>query len=83
MQKIDLWQRVSGQVYLDLYSPNILKNLLNLVLQVFLYLEAFEYHTTSDWLEKRQRMFLRILGEFGPWNFCTYNSPLFHGAWLT
>ena len=33
-----------------LYSPTILKNFHSLVLQIFLYLEAFECNTTSDWL---------------------------------
>ena len=32
------------------YSPIILKNFLGLVLQIYLYLEAFECNTTSDWL---------------------------------
>ena len=32
------------------YSPTILQNVLSLVLQIFLYLTAFEYNTTSDWL---------------------------------
>ena len=32
------------------YSPFIFKNLLNLVLQIFLHLEAFESNTTFDWL---------------------------------
>ena len=32
------------------YSPTILKHVLGLVLQIFLYLEAFERNTTSDWL---------------------------------
>ena len=35
---------------LGLYSPTILKNLLCLVLQIFLYLAAFECNITSDWL---------------------------------
>ena len=32
------------------YSPTILKNVLSLVLQISLYLEAFECDTASDWL---------------------------------
>ena len=32
------------------YSPTILKNVLSLVLQIFLFLHAFECNTTSDWL---------------------------------
>ena len=32
------------------YLPTILKNVLCLVLQIFLYLAAFECDTTSDWL---------------------------------
>ena len=32
------------------YSPTILKNVLRHVLQIFLYLEAFETNTTSVWL---------------------------------
>ena len=59
------------------YPPNILKYSLSLVLQIFLYLEAFECNTTSDWLNhtikrvafkfrKRQRMFLRMVSEYGP-----------------
>ena len=32
------------------YSPTILKNGLRIVLQVLLYLEAFDCNTTSDWL---------------------------------
>ena len=31
-------------------SPTILKKVLSLVLQIFLYLQAFECNTTSDWL---------------------------------
>ena len=34
------------------YSPTILENILGLVLQIFLYLEAFECNTTSDWLNR-------------------------------
>ena len=34
----------------DPYSPTILKNISSLVLQIFLYLEAFECKTTFDWL---------------------------------
>ena len=34
----------------DPFSPIILQNVLSLVLHIFLYLEAFEYNTTSDWL---------------------------------
>ena len=59
------------------YSPIILKNVLRLVLQKFLYLEAFVCHTTlanqqlcyiqihKIW-RKRQRIFLRIV-EYRPW----------------
>ena len=32
------------------YSPTILENILGLVLEIFLNLEAFECYTTSDWL---------------------------------
>ena len=32
------------------YSPTILKNVLCLILQIFLYLAAFACNTTSDWL---------------------------------
>ena len=31
------------------YSPTILKGVLSLLLHIFLYLEAFEYNTISDW----------------------------------
>ena len=34
------------------YSPTILQNILSLVLKIFLYLEAFECNTTSDWLNR-------------------------------
>ena len=33
-----------------LYSQTTLKNVLSLVLQNFLYLVAYEYNTTCDWL---------------------------------
>ena len=32
-------------------SPTILKNVLCLILQIFLFLEEFECYTTSDWLK--------------------------------
>ena len=32
------------------YSPTILKNVLSLFIQIFLYVEAFEGNKTSDWL---------------------------------
>ena len=35
------------------YSLTILRNVLSLVLQIFLYSEAFEYNKTSDWLNRR------------------------------
>ena len=35
------------------YLLTILKNILCLVLQIFLCLEAFECNTTSDWLNRR------------------------------
>ena len=34
------------------YSPTIFKNVLSLILQTFLYLDAFECNTTSDWLNR-------------------------------
>ena len=34
------------------YSLTILKNVLSLVLQIFLHLEAFERNTASDWLNR-------------------------------
>ena len=34
------------------YSSTILKNVLCLVLQIFLYLEACECNRTSDWLNR-------------------------------
>ena len=34
------------------YSPTILENILSLILQNFLYLEASECNTTSDWLNR-------------------------------
>ena len=34
------------------YSPTILKNILNLFLQIFVYFEAFKWNTTSDWLNR-------------------------------
>ena len=37
-------------LHLGPYSPTILKNILCLILQIFLVLEAFECNTTSDWL---------------------------------
>ena len=36
------------------YSPIILQNVLSLVLQIFLHIAAFEYNTTSDWLNRSQ-----------------------------
>ena len=36
--------------HLGLYSSTILQNVVCLILQIFLYLEAFECNTTSDWL---------------------------------
>ena len=41
---------VNTALVLDLYSPTILQSLLDLVLQIFLYIEAFESNTNSDWL---------------------------------
>ena len=40
--------------FLDLgpYSPTILEKVLRLILQIFLYLDAFECNTTSDWLNR-------------------------------
>ena len=38
------------RIYLNLYLLNILENVLGLLLQIFLYLKAFESNTTSDWL---------------------------------
>ena len=35
---------------LGLYSPTILRNAFCFVLQIFLYLAAFECNTTSNWL---------------------------------
>ena len=37
-------------VMMGLYSPTIPKNFLCLVLQIFVYLGAFECNTTSEWL---------------------------------
>ena len=34
------------------YSPTVLENILSLVLQIFLYSEAFECNTPSDWLNR-------------------------------
>ena len=71
---------------LGMYSSTILKNDLCLVLQIFLYLSALECNTTYDWLnrinqkcyiqsykilEKCRRMFLRMVGEYGP---CLYEN---------
>ena len=39
----------ANDVALDPYSPTILENVLSLVLQILLYLEAFECNTTSEW----------------------------------
>ena len=36
------------------YSPSILKNGLSLVLQIVMYLEAFECNTTSDWFSQSE-----------------------------
>ena len=36
------------------YLPTILKNVHSLVLQMFLYLAAFECNTTSDWLNQSE-----------------------------
>ena len=47
---IDLKQTVADINNQGPYSPTILKNILCLVLQIFLYLAAFECNTTSDWL---------------------------------
>ena len=69
----------SNRQNLGPYSPTSVKNILYLVLQIFLYLEAFECNTTSDWLRTyvtfkvtkswriRQRMFFRMVGEY-KWN---------------
>ena len=35
---------------LGLYATTILKNVLSVVLPIFLYFEALEYYTTSDWV---------------------------------
>ena len=35
------------------YSPNILRKVVSLVLQMFLHLEAYECNTTSDWLNRK------------------------------
>ena len=72
-------QREMNKTSLGPYSPTILKNILCLVLQMFLYLAAFECNTTSDWpirsqvafkLTKsrinRQRIFLKMVGECEP-----------------
>ena len=75
------------------YSPTILKNILRLILQIILYLEAFVCNTTSNWLNrmvspirscvtfkftescrKRQRMFLRMVGEYRPRCYNTFKS---------
>ena len=34
------------------FSPTILKNVLRLVLQIFLYLAVLECNTTFDWLDR-------------------------------
>ena len=39
-----------NKVDLGLYSPPILKNILSIVIQIFIYLEAFESNTNSDFL---------------------------------
>ena len=36
-----------------LYSPTILKTVLCHILQIFLFLEAFDCNTTSDWLNRK------------------------------
>ena len=33
-------------------SPTILQNVLSLILQIFLFLTAFDCNTTSDWLNR-------------------------------
>ena len=67
--------------YLGPCSPTILKNVLNLVLQTFLFLAEFDSNSHSGMAEpirrcvtsnfrmfwrKRQRMFLRMVDEYGP-----------------
>ena len=70
-----------------LYSPTILKNVRGLFLQICLYLAAFECNTTSDWLNhtafnftkswrERQRIFLRMVREYGPRFFFFFFSIL-------
>ena len=48
--KCVIWERVNSWICIQ-YSPTILKNIVSLVLQTFLYLEAFDCITTSDWLK--------------------------------
>ena len=55
---------------MDSYSATILKNVLHVILQIFLYLETFECNTTSDWLNQTVQPFrscvtfqFAILGE--------------------
>ena len=42
--------QTTNQKYQGLYLPIILKKVLSLVLQIFLYLAEFECNITSDWL---------------------------------
>ena len=50
MNSIQNEYRKASTVYQRPYSPTILMNVLCLILQIYLYLEAFECNTTSDWL---------------------------------
>ena len=46
----DIIMYIPEQAHLAPYSPTLLQNVLSLVLQIFLFLAAFECNTTSDWL---------------------------------
>ena len=60
---------VTNRVILGpIYSPTSLRNILVLVLQIFLYLEASESNTTSDWLNHMTSDWLNhTVGEYRPW----------------
>ena len=45
MYALTLFKQVQGR-----YSSTILKNVLSLVHQIFLYLAAYEFNITFDWL---------------------------------
>ena len=48
-RNLSKFKHLFGEIQ-ELYSPTILKNIPCLILQFFLYREAFECNTISDWL---------------------------------